>query len=185
MTYCITNSGVKINYLRINQEDITLHDIAHGLTRICRYGGTLDLNFHYSVAQHSILLVKHGLSLKLDKQVLQALLFHDATEAYLGDIITGLKALLLDYKEIESNLLLLIAKKYKLNWGSFLLPIIKELDSRILLDEAKAFMPHFYCHFEQQLPGLQPLGVTPLNETNLNDIYTEFMGLCRYLDIRD
>lgn len=68
---------------------IDLRDIAQGLSLTCRYGG--QINRFYSVAEHSVLV--HDLLRWQDApRVLQlAGLFHDAAEAYLGDVVAPLK----------------------------------------------------------------------------------------------
>ena len=84
----ITNSGKLLDFKNICIDDICLEDIAHHLTKICRYGGALPFNVHYSVAQHSILFSKYA-SLELNNQELAKLaILHDATEAYMGDIVS-------------------------------------------------------------------------------------------------
>lgn len=69
------------------RSDIRVSDIAIALSHVCRFGGQIET--HYSVAQHSVLvshLVAPGFEL--------AALIHDATEAYLGDVISPLKRIL-------------------------------------------------------------------------------------------
>lgn len=73
-------------------EDVDIEDIAHHLARLCRYGGAVQ--DHYSVAQHSVLVVQ---SLALAREPLEVLrwgLLHDAAEAYCGDFIRPLKLLM-------------------------------------------------------------------------------------------
>lgn len=183
MSYYITHSGVKINVDNISANDINLKDIAHHLTKICRYGGALPLGVHYSVAQHSVQLANYAKKNGMEIEVQKALLLHDATEAYLGDIVSGLKVQLKDYQEIEQNLAYTIYLKY--NLGGWSDKTIKELDTRIVLDEAKAFIPHYYYHFKDQLPDLEPLGITPVPEKNLEDTYHLFLYWCNKLDIKD
>jgi len=90
MTKILTNSGLWFDFLDPQPDQICLHDIAHALSRICRYGG--HTYQHYSVAQHSLLVA----SLLVDESPLirQHGLLHDAPEAYTGDIVSPLKALL-------------------------------------------------------------------------------------------
>lgn len=78
---------------------INIFDIAVSLSRIPRWGGrvTADLTA-YSVAQHSVMVSR----LCRPENALLGLL-HDATEAYLGDIISPMKKLLPAYIEMEEK----------------------------------------------------------------------------------
>lgn len=67
-------------------DEVKLHDIAHALSNICRFGG--HTNEFYSVAQHSVIvsqkmqpIYKHGMYG----------LLHDGSEAYIGDVVTPIK----------------------------------------------------------------------------------------------
>lgn len=105
-----TNAGI-LDVLAPDPDKIRIEDIAHALAFLCRFNG--HVLFHYSVAQHSILVAKlvatrHGPELAL------AALLHDAAEAYLGDIISPLKALLPDFKRIEEIMAQAIAAKFSL-----------------------------------------------------------------------
>lgn len=104
---CIrTNSGLYINVFEPTNDMICIEDIAHALASIPRFGG--HLNKHYSVAQHSVNCFNWAISVE-DKK---AALMHDASEAYMLDIPTPIKAKLPDYKKYESNLMSFISKKY-------------------------------------------------------------------------
>jgi len=96
-----TVSGARVHVLNPNPEAIRLGDIAHGLSRVCRFGGQVGI--HMSVAQHCVLvsdIVKdHGGS--LEEQMLG--LMHDATEAYVGDVISPLKKQLDAFHGIEAK----------------------------------------------------------------------------------
>jgi len=181
MSYYITNSGVRIDPTNIKPEDINLHDIAHHLTKICRYGGALDLGVHYSVAQHSIQLAKYFYDKGWPRTAACALL-HDATEAYLGDIVTGLKGVLSDYKELEKQLSVIIAERYKL---IYVFAEVAVADKRIVLDEALAFIPHQSKDFAEQLPRYEPLGIKLHPETKLEETYYLFLWWCNKLGIKD
>ncbi len=103
---CIrTNSGLFIDVFNPTPEMICIEDIAHALAGIPRFAG--HLNKYYSVAQHSI----HCAERATPKNKLVALL-HDASEAYMLDMPTPIKARLPEYKECEHNLMVVIAKKF-------------------------------------------------------------------------
>lgn len=83
---------------------VNLEDIAHSLSQLCRYGG--HCNHFYSVAEHSV-----RLSETVDPR--EALL-HDATEAYLGDVVSPLKSMLTEYRMLEDHIRRVIALRFGL-----------------------------------------------------------------------
>lgn len=181
----IMNSGREIDILNISADDICVEDIAHHLTKWCRYTGALPLNRHYSVANHSLALFYYALDNGLDYHIQRACLMHDAAEAYIGDINGAIKPHLPDYKEMEYRIEQIIKEKYGLVYDSVIENKVKELDTRILLDEAKVFFPNSYHVFKRELPGIHPLGVKLYNEIDLSLTKTLFLHTCEMLDIRD
>lgn len=91
------------------REDVKLSDIAHALSHLCRFAG--HTREFYSVAQHSV-LVSH---LCRPEDARWGLL-HDASEAYLSDIVAPLKRSggLSGYREIETRVQLVIAQAFNL-----------------------------------------------------------------------
>lgn len=100
-----THSGVLIDVFNPNPDLILIEDIAHSLAHQCRYNG--HMNCFYSVAQHSIMVCETV----PEKHKLAALL-HDASEAYLSDIPSPIKKRLKGYKDLEDNLMKVIANKF-------------------------------------------------------------------------
>jgi 5'-deoxynucleotidase YfbR-like HD superfamily hydrolase len=80
-------------------EDISIVDIARGLSHCCRFAG--QLRDFYSVAQHSVLV-----STLVESNLRLSALLHDASEAYIGDLSRNLKhhPLLCGYRVIEERL---------------------------------------------------------------------------------
>uniref|UniRef100_A0A3B0M1R7 5'-deoxynucleotidase YfbR n=1 Tax=Arsenophonus endosymbiont of Trialeurodes vaporariorum TaxID=235567 RepID=A0A3B0M1R7_9GAMM len=108
MMACIaTYTNRRFNYIDVSEEDITLGDIAQGLSDECRFAG--QIAHFYSVAQHAVYVSY----LVPQEYALEALL-HDATEAYCKDLPTPLKALLPEYKKIENRIDEVIRKKFNL-----------------------------------------------------------------------
>lgn len=108
--------------------EIVIEDIAHALAHICRYGGHAAR--FYSVAEHSVLVSRYcPPEFKLDG------LLHDATEAYIGDLITPIKRhpAFAHYKSLELRWAARIAAAFGTH------PVepgeVKRIDSAILRDE--------------------------------------------------
>lgn len=84
-----TATGVFVDVADPMSGTLILSDIAQGLALTCRYGG--QIKRFYSVAEHSVLvhdLLEHQ---GAPARILLAGLFHDAAEAYLGDVVAPLK----------------------------------------------------------------------------------------------
>ena len=96
-------SGHKVDPLHIKEEDIYLEDIAHALSLICRGNG--HIKYFYSVAQHSLNCAKEAQRRGYSKHVILSCLFHDASEAYMSDLITPIKKQMKEYQIIENQLL--------------------------------------------------------------------------------
>src|SRR4030043_1424578 len=94
-TWSQTYTGKKFWSLDPKPEEVDIKDIAHSLAFQCRFNGhTIPF---YSIAQHSVLVSK----IVPPEQALAGL-FHDAAEAYTGDIVAPLKKFLPPvFKEIE------------------------------------------------------------------------------------
>lgn len=95
----LTTTGVEVDLSEPEAHMFSIKDIAIGLSNICRFGG--QLHRFYSVAQHSM-LVAHLAPPHLRK----AAMLHDASEAYLGDVVKPLKLLLGSvYAELEDEMM--------------------------------------------------------------------------------
>lgn len=85
-----TVSGGRWWYIDPQPEDVRWRDIAMALARVPRFGGHVSEDVpHYSVAQHCCIVCDW-----LPPTLRLAGLLHDAHEAYLGDLLTPLKAAL-------------------------------------------------------------------------------------------
>ena len=118
-----TFKGIEFDIMNPTPEMIDIEDIAHSLSNQCRWGGHTP--FFHSVAEHCLLCAEMAPApFRLEA------LMHDASEAYILDVPTPLKALLGNYKEIEDKIMGVIAKKYGINWP--LSKTVKEIDKQIL-----------------------------------------------------
>lgn len=130
-------------------DDIVPADIAHALSLICRYGGHV-LRF-LSVAEHCVLM-SYAVA---PENALWALL-HDATEAYVGDMVRPLKRSMPAYRAAEDRLMAVICERFGLDPDC---PAeVKIADTRILIDERSALMAPSHRPWTT-LDGLEPLGV--------------------------
>lgn len=144
-----TSSGRQFWPLDPRPEEIHIEDIAHALGMLCRYGGQC-LRF-YSVAEHCVLMARAA-----PAEYKLAALLHDASEAYLSDVIRPIKPHLSNYLEIEARLERAIAERFGLTWP---MPAeVKRLDTAILADERDQAMAPPPVPWSQTTEP--PLGVT-------------------------
>ncbi|MCX6277688.1 MAG: hypothetical protein NT004_06305 [Bacteroidetes bacterium] len=101
-----TFMGREIDPILPDPELINLVDIAHSLSNICRWNGHAQR--FYSVAQHCIFVA----NLCENHEDKISAMFHDASEAYISDITRPVKRHLLNYLQIEENLMKIIAAKF-------------------------------------------------------------------------
>jgi hypothetical protein len=129
-------------------EDIDPADVAHALSLLCRYGG--HSKRFMSVAEHCVLMSEAVAPIN----ALWALL-HDATEAYLGDMIRPLKYAMTEYRAAEYRLMQVICDRFDI--GLDCPSEVKLADARILLDEREALMAP--SPLPWAVDHLHPLGV--------------------------
>lgn len=132
MTWLGTSTGKRIDLLNPDPTQFTLEDIALALSRVPRFGG--HTNDTWTVLQHSMAvagLVKPELKA-------QALL-HDATEAYICDIPSPLKALLGEsYKAVERRIAGAISKSFGVDLVNLDIAV-KRADAIMLMTERDHF----------------------------------------------
>ncbi len=129
-----TYSGRMIDLSTPRPEDICLEDLAHHLARICRFGGAV--HEYYSVASHSVYVANivaaaSGTTARRNRSAL----LHDATEAYLGDMVSGLKRLNPDYRILEDEWATCVETRFDVSFRRC--PIIKDADLRARLSECR------------------------------------------------
>jgi hypothetical protein len=153
-----TYSGRAFYPLNPQPAHIDLEDVAHGLSNLCRYGG--QCRVFYSVAEHSVLL-----SYAVPEHLARWALLHDASEAYLSDVIRPIKPHLRGYYDIEDQLMGAIAVRFDL----FPWPMPAELkgyDERMLLNEQARLMappPMPWNVLGEPLSGISISGWLPMH----------------------
>jgi hypothetical protein len=99
-----TSSGKAVSLLAPQPESICLEDIAFGLARIPRFNGQTPPGREWSVSQHSLLVLALA-GVDATTELKLALLFHDAPEAYMGDLTSPFKRtvhkMLLPYTSVD------------------------------------------------------------------------------------
>ena len=139
-----THSGKQYWPLDPRAEDICIEDIAHALSNQCRYAG--HTNYFYSVAEHCVLV-----SLMVPPELAFEGLLHDATEAYLSDVVRPFKRGLLDYKHWERVNDACLRERFHLPPTEH--PLVKQADNNILQTEYRALMRPFPDHLLSAIPG--------------------------------
>lgn len=137
MTWVQTFTGAAVSLLQPDPQMIRLEDIAHALSRQCRYNGHTAK--HYSVAEHSVLVSTVA-------QYPIVGLFHDAAEAYIGDLVSPMKRALghrvmLEWNLIERGLDRAIATRFGFDPDELHFSDVKEADYRVLVAERTALFP--------------------------------------------
>jgi len=149
-----TYTGQRFYPLDPRPGDIRLEDIAHGLANTCRYSG--QCQHYYSVATHSRYVSD---ALAGEGPLVQLYgLFHDAAEAYVGDVPRPLKRELDRFEQVEREILGAV-------WDRLSVPaptdaeweVVMAADDRLLRFEADTLLSAFQPASVPDLPyELQP-----------------------------
>ena len=111
MSYITTTTGKHFDPTEPEEALLDLYDIAHSLAFVCRANG--HVRIFYSVAQHSIACAREAIERGWTGELILGCLLHDASEAYLSDVIRPVKKDLDYYLKVEDRL-------QKLIWRHFL-----------------------------------------------------------------
>jgi 5'-deoxynucleotidase YfbR-like HD superfamily hydrolase len=155
-------SGKHVDPLNLQPTDLDIRDIAHNLSLLCRYTGAFP--FHYSVAQHSILVADMAMVNNHNKEVQLACLLHDAAEYVFGDVNYHLKRLpeLAEYNRREHatskmiiehfgcnpELMDTIVKHYDREAAAFEMNVRDGMETGIYQYEPKTIYHRFLSRFE-------------------------------------
>lgn len=166
-THFQTRSGHNINFDAPDPDTILIGDIAHALSLVNRYAGHTP--FPYSVAQHCVLaslVAPPGLELQA--------LMHDAQEAYVVDLPSPLKQLLPGYREVERRMEVVIREKFGLPITFD--PAVKEVDTRMLVTESKAFGLTWWAKV-----GVEPYPALPIRPWSWGHAKGKFLDRFEFL----
>jgi uncharacterized protein len=156
--WMLTFTGRQFYPMSPHRDDIDLLDIAHALSMLCRYNGHVDR--FYSVAEHCCLMSDQFVDLELARWAL----LHDATEAYVGDMIRPLKLNMPEYRRVEDRVMVAIADRFGLPAEVFpweMPKAVKNVDTRILLTERNALMSNYRQSPHWAMEGMEPVD-TPI-----------------------
>ena len=156
--YIRVSNGKKAYPLAPHKTEFDIEVIAHALGMLCRFGGHTE--FFYSVAEHSVLVSRH-----VPAEFALWGLLHDASEAFLGDVVRPLKhsGNLQAYIYAEAAMQMAIARKFGLVWP--MPPEVKQADNNMLITEMSKLIkgenlnaPYWkgYTVLEQPLGCLPP-----------------------------
>jgi hypothetical protein len=134
-----TRSGRLIDFSNPDPAMIDPFDIATGLAKNCRFNGHID--GWYSVAQHSVMVADH-----LPDELKAVGLLHDASEAYMADIVRPAKGLIDGYYGVEECLMEAIFDRFNLDIKLLKHPLVVEADNRALLTERKFLIPDWHTN---------------------------------------
>jgi uncharacterized protein len=174
-TYMTTYTKKKIQPLQIQYEDIDIKDIAHALSLLCRANG--HIKYFYSVAQHSINCAKEAKERGYSKKVVKACLLHDASEAYISDIIRPVKKQLDNYLIIEERIQSLIYKKFDISeFTQVEVELVNQVDDDLLALEMVELM-------EREIPNKPDIHSkqVDLSFQKFEDVEREFLALFKEL----
>lgn len=184
IVHTVTGKKIDITQLSTNLLDINMEDIAHSLAMQCRYNG--HTNKFYSVAEHAVLLSRYALEAHkgqvMQMPIAKVMLLHDASEAYLGDVIAPIKGIMYEYCVFEEYVAEQIYKRFNiLQDKNILHGRITELDKSICIDEMQQLMhevdPELLINPDYKKLGITVQGWTP------EQAKAEFLKLAKELNL--
>lgn len=141
---CGTYTGLLVNPLGLDDQDVSIIDIAWSLSHQCRFNG--HCKRFYSVAEHSLNVA----SFFRDRAAKKRALLHDAAEAYLGDVVKPLKQQLVvvdegkqvtSFEKLEERILARIFQHFNMKFEEEKMREIEKADLLMLESELKYLFP--------------------------------------------
>lgn len=105
-----TYTGGHVYYFEPACSQISIEDVAHGLSMLCRFNGATKV--FYSVAQHSVSVAE---AIRRDggaKKEIFSGLMHDASEAFISDVPSPFKKFFPGFLEAEIRMEEWLAKRF-------------------------------------------------------------------------
>lgn len=170
--YIVTYSGYSVDPRNPDSKKISIIDIVHSLSKVCRSNG--HSHYFYSVLQHLINCSKMAKHFGYDEYVQFEALMHDADEYLLHDLHPVLKKLLPEYKKLEAIMKAAIYKKFEFEpmGEAMYIKIIKPIDQLILAIEKKHNMKNDPSNI--QVPDYPFIDVT---ERSMSEVRNEFLDI--------
>lgn len=140
---CLRNT-IKVSsghYFDLANPDPSMVDIdtiATTLSKTCRFGGHCP--GFYSVAEHCVEAANFAFNQGENRDDVIAILMHDASEAYVGDMVKPLKMMLPKFSEIESSIERAIGIRFGIDFEARA-GVIKKYDRAMLKAEKMAMWP--------------------------------------------
>lgn len=133
--HMMTVSGRRFHFDNPDPDEIVLSDIAFALAHLNRFTGHAGT---YSVATHSLNVLRCALDRGASGQEARAALMHDAHEAYVGDVSTPLKiAIGPAFAAIDRRAACAVADRFKFDPD---LEIVRRADRMVTHAEALHFI---------------------------------------------
>jgi len=128
-----TLKGYNFDLLNPDENMIDIEEIAHCLAYQCRYNGHIPGGKFLSIAEHCVMVcerIQSNVEYGAVNIPLIALL-HDAAEVYIGDIISPLKKIIPEIKEIEKGIEAVVHKKFGLEVSARVRQVVKDADNKV------------------------------------------------------
>ncbi|RJR26517.1 phosphohydrolase [candidate division WWE3 bacterium] len=170
--YIGTFTGRKVTVFNPKPSDIVIEDIAASLSKVCRFTG--HCSRFYSVAEHSVYV-----SRIVPPEDAKWGLLHDATEAYLGDLVRPIKRQpeMAFYRTAENNFQKCIAQVFGLT--PEIPDSVIKADNNLLLTELVQLMKNV----DIKNPSVAGYEILDINLMTLPPYEAEQFFLDRYAEL--
>ena len=174
-----TFTGQIFDPMEMREQDVSAEDIAHALSLICRGGG--HIRYFFSVAQHSINCAREAAARNWSERIVAACLLHDASEAYIADIIRPVKPYLSNYLDIEAQIMKVIYAHFHMaDLTEEEKKCCKQIDDEMMEHELRTMMPG------EENRNVPRLASHPdFRERAYQDVEKEFLAMLEGVELLD